>query len=88
LVPGSKECIALPSKEWSDADGNKRYFPFAKFEQAIDQRKFNEAALTAIKQIAERRRAPRPRSLFKAAAKPTGRALDLPNDRVDDLWRA
>jgi hypothetical protein len=49
---GEKEWVGFPSKEWTDATGAKKYFPFAKFESRDDQDRFNEMAIAAIRQIA------------------------------------
>jgi hypothetical protein len=49
---GDQEWISLPAKEWTGADGKRVFTALGKFENHGDQRRFSEAAIVAIKQIA------------------------------------
>jgi len=49
---GEREWVNFPSREWTDQDGNRRFSNLGEFVNDGDARRFQEAALAAIRQIA------------------------------------
>jgi hypothetical protein len=49
---GDREWISLPSKEWTDKQGKRRFTPLGEFRNNGDAARFSEAAIAAIKAAA------------------------------------
>jgi hypothetical protein len=49
---GEREWISFPAREWTGQDGQRIFSALGKFENHGDQRRFNEAAVAAIRAIA------------------------------------
>jgi hypothetical protein len=52
---GEHDWIGLPAREWTDAEGKRVFTVLGKFSSHGDARRFSEAAIAAIKLIAEER---------------------------------
>lgn len=88
-----KGWVSLPTKEFTLADGTRKFTPMAEFRDSADSRRFSLAALEAIETLTSRA-APSPRPPNRRAASdfytPNRSTSDPgpPDDSVDDLWRA
>jgi len=81
-----KRWLALPRKQWTDEDGNRKFTPLGEFCNPEDGRRFAAEALAAIERVIPSAASP-VRTPKRSPYRPPRDGSPLPDDDVTDLFQ-